>query len=413
MIHPGGVEVEWEAAHRAVVRLAAARAAHEHALGAALLRALRAEVWRPMGTASFHEYAERIVGLTPRQTEERLRVALSLEELPRASSALAEGRVHFTALRELTRVIAPDTETEWLAVAEGKSVGEIEKLVAGQRTGDRPDDPPRAEARRHTIVLEVSAETFATYREAQAKIRKDANARLTEEDGLLLMARAILGGPSDSGRSSYQIHLTRCDACATMTMDGRGQAVVVEPAIAELAACDAQVVDDSGKARQAIPPATRRLVMRRQHGRCAVPGCRHSLFTDVHHVRLRSEGGTHDADNLVVLCAAHHGALHRGAIVVEGTWSTGLRFLHADGSAYGAPAHPRAVAILADVHLALTGLGFKDREARWMVKEICPHVGADSLEQAIRRALAVWRGSRSSPQAPTTAFAAITRAASV
>lgn len=36
------MEVEWEAAHRAVVRLAAARAAHEHALGSALLRALRA-----------------------------------------------------------------------------------------------------------------------------------------------------------------------------------------------------------------------------------------------------------------------------------------------------------------------------------------------------------------------------------
>ncbi len=100
MIHTG--EVEWEAAHRDLVRLAAARAAHEHALGAALLRALRAEVWRAMGMGSFHEYAERIVGLTPRQTEERLRVAMALEGLPRASAALAEGRIHFTAVRELT-----------------------------------------------------------------------------------------------------------------------------------------------------------------------------------------------------------------------------------------------------------------------------------------------------------------------
>ncbi len=171
MVHTG--EVEWEAAHRDLVRLAAVRAAHEHALGAALLRALRADVWRAMGMASFHEYAERIVGLTPRQTEERIRVALALEELPRASAALAAGRVHFSAVRELTRVIAPDTETEWLDAVAGKSVGEIEKLVSGRRTGDRPSDPPEAEARRHTIVLEVSAETFATYREAQAKMRKD------------------------------------------------------------------------------------------------------------------------------------------------------------------------------------------------------------------------------------------------
>jgi hypothetical protein len=394
MVHTG--EVEWEAAHWAVVRLAAARAAHEHALGAALLRALRAEVWRPMGMASFHEYAERTVGLTPRQTEERLRVALALEGLPRTSERLAEGHVHFSAVRELTRVSAPETEIEWLAAAEGKSVGEIEKLVSGRRAGDRPVDPVRAEARRHTIVLEVSAETYATYREAQARMRQGTDARMTEEEGLLLMARSVLGGPSDPGRASYQIHMTRCEACGTMTQDGRGQAVVIEPAIAELAECDAQKVDDAGKARQDVPPATRRLVVRRQHGRCAVPGCRNALFTDVHHIRLRSEGGTHDPDNLMVACAMHHGALHRGALAVEGAWSTGLRFLHADGSAYGGPANPRAAVILTEVHQALTGLGFKEREARWMVKEICPHVGADvtvSLEQAIRRALAVWRGS--------------------
>lgn len=68
-------------------------------------------------------------------------------------------------------MIAPDTETEWLAAAEGESVGEIERLVSGRRLGDRPGDPARVDARRHTIILEVSAETFAAYREAQAKIR--------------------------------------------------------------------------------------------------------------------------------------------------------------------------------------------------------------------------------------------------
>ena len=103
---------EWEAAHRELVRMAAARAEHEHVLGGALLRALRAEAWRAMGMATFTEYAERIVGLTPRQTEDRLRVAMALEGLPQASAALAEGRIHFTAVRELARVAAPDTESE-------------------------------------------------------------------------------------------------------------------------------------------------------------------------------------------------------------------------------------------------------------------------------------------------------------
>ncbi|HKA88059.1 MAG TPA: HNH endonuclease [Haliangiales bacterium] len=395
MVHTG--EVEWESAHCALVRLAAVRAAHEHALGAALLRAERAEVWRALGMATFFEYAERIVGLTPRQTEERLRVARALERLPETSAALAGGRVHFTAVRELTRVLAPETEAEWLAASEGKSVGEIETLVSGRRVGDRPGDRPRAEARRHRIVLEVSAETFAAYREAQAKMRQDADARLTEEEGLLLMARTVLAGPADSGRSNYQIHVTRCDACGRTTHDARGQAVAVEAVVAELADCDAQRVDEAGRATQDIPPTTRRAVVRRQHGRCAVPGCRHAVFTDVHHIRLRSEGGTHDPDNLILLCAVHHGAVHRGAVSIYGSWSTGLRFTHADGSTYGAPARPRVASLLCDVHQALTGLGFKDREARWMVAELRPQVGEDgtlSLEQAIRRALAAWRTRR-------------------
>src|SRR5262249_58026626 len=138
MVHTG--EVEWEAAHCALVRLAAARAAHEHALGAALVRAERAEVFRALGMATFFEYAERVVGLTPRQTEERLRVARALERLPETSAALAGWRGPFTAVRELTRVLAPETEAEGLTASEGQSVGEIETLVSRRRVRQ----PPRA-----------------------------------------------------------------------------------------------------------------------------------------------------------------------------------------------------------------------------------------------------------------------------
>jgi len=345
-----------------------------------------------MGFATFVEYAERVVGLRPRQTEERLRVAHALEKLPELSTALAEGRRHFSAVRELSRVASPETEHEWLDVTEGMAVGEIEKMVAGRRPGDRPDDPPSDEARRHTVILELPAETYALYREAQAKIRRDTDERLTEEEGLLLMARTVLGGPDDAGRSSYQVRVTQCESCGRATVEGRGQAVTVEPAIAELTACDAQRIEDNGKATQDIPPMTRRLVVRRHNGRCAVPGCRNAQFVDVHHVQLRSEGGRHDADNLTVLCGSHHAAVHRGALLVEGSWSAGLIFRHADGSRYGGPADPRAAAILSDVHQALTGMGFKEGQARAIVTTVRPHVGASTtVTDVLRHALRIVR----------------------
>src|SRR5262249_8573705 len=157
---------------------------------------------------------------------ERLRVARALERLPETSAALAGGRGHFTAVRELTRVLAPETAAEGLTASEGKSVGGDETPRSGRRGGRRPGGRARGPTRRHRIVLDVSAETFAAYREAQAKMRRDADARLTEEEGLLLMARTVLAGPADSGRSNYQIHVTRCDACGRTTHDARGQAVV-------------------------------------------------------------------------------------------------------------------------------------------------------------------------------------------
>jgi hypothetical protein len=84
----------------------------------------------------------------------------------------------------------------------------------------------------------------------------------------------------------------------------------------------------------------------------------------VHHLELRSEGGPHEADNLVVLCTAHHRAVHQGRLIITGVPSTGLRFQHADGTAYGHAPSADTIATLEQVFRGLRGLGFKEGEAR-------------------------------------------------
>jgi hypothetical protein len=95
-----------------------------------------------------------------------------------------------------------------------------------------------------------------------------------------------------------------------------------------------------------------------------VPGCRHASFLDLHHLVLRSEGGTHDPDTLVTLCAAHHRAEHRGQLVIAGRVSTGLVFRHADGTPYGQDVDPRIAATRTKAFRALRWLGFGESEAR-------------------------------------------------
>lgn len=72
----------------------------------------------------------------------------------------------WSAVRELTRVAVGETEHEWLEVARGKSLRQLEELVTGKHLGDDPASPPDASAQRHILRFEVAAETFALFREA-------------------------------------------------------------------------------------------------------------------------------------------------------------------------------------------------------------------------------------------------------
>jgi hypothetical protein len=402
-------DVAWRGAHEELLRLAEKRAGLDFEEGRWLLAALRAGTHLRLGYGSFHEYTERLFGYGPRMTQEKLRVAEALEELPDTARELEAGGVSFSAVRELTRVATPSTEHEWLKAARGRTVRELEQLVSGHRPGSLPSDAPEASAKRHVLRFEVSGETLATFREAMAKIRRDAGEALDDDAATLLLARSVLEGPRDEGRSSYQVALTICECCGRGTQQGRGELIEVAPEVVEMATCDGQnigeVLSDAHvgaeapvsphadvqlpsltRATQTIPPATRRTVLRRDGARCRVPGCRHATFVDVHHVVPRSEGGRHTAENLVTLCGAHHRAIHRRDLLVQGTPSIGLRFLHTDGTVYGGSRSPTLTDIRTKACRALELLGYRSGEVRRVLLRIGESHEAD-LEQLIRQAL--------------------------
>ena len=88
--------------------------------------------------------------------------------------------------------------------------------------------------------------------------------------------------------------------------------------------CDAQHIGsidgtEPERAYQDIPPSVARLVWRRDGGRCRVPGCRSSRGLELHHLIHRADGGTHEASNLGLVCAACHQAHHDGRLTISGT----------------------------------------------------------------------------------------------
>jgi hypothetical protein len=261
-------------------------------------------------------------------------------------------------------------------------------------------DPPDASARRHVLRFEVDGETYALWREAVAAVRREAGGTVSEDEAIKVIARQVLGGPKDEGRAPYQIALSVCESCGQGWQDGRGERIAVDEVVLEKARCDAQHIDthvgaphERKPASQSIPPATRRLVLRRDHGQCVVDGCTAGTFLDVHHIDPRAEGGSHDPNRLATLCSAHHDATHAGRLLIEGDATEGMSFFHADGSRYGGKhLDPAALDASAQAFGALRHLGFKETAARRAVARAVAHVGRHAgLEEVVRAALAELR----------------------
>jgi len=419
--------------HRTLKRIVKARAALDREEAEALREAERLRIWRHLGYSSLVEYMEMELGYSPRAALERLRVANAIVELPTIAEALAQGELSFSAVRELTRVVTPETEQVWLDASDGKNLRDIEQLVSGHKRGDTPDDPVDPKLRKRVLRFdELDEETIAIVRQARQIVDREVGERLDNNRFLRALARLAIdgaasgAGPSARSRAPYQIAVMDCERCKRSWQDGGGVTVEMSPAKREVAECDAQhigsvdsepaedVSDDTRegasenatmgaadralpptctqaargqvqpatKARTAIPAPLRRKVIARDHGRCRVPWCRSIRNIDQHHIRPICEGGEHSLSNVISLCESHHIALHEGALVLEGDASN-ARFTRRAQSSFE---DTRNAVETAE---ALRTLGFRKNEVTLAIEKTRTHVGSAQLglEQWIKIAL--------------------------
>ncbi|MEO8840745.1 MAG: HNH endonuclease [Kofleriaceae bacterium] len=323
---------DWREIDRELRSIAKRQRALDAEEAALLCVVARQQIWRQFGCATMLEYLELIFGYGPKVGHERVRVALALDTLPELREALANGDVSYSALRELTRVVTPNTQQAWLAAVRGKSVRQIEDLVRTHRKGDLPTDPGDPDLKPRRLMFEVSTATDALLREARRALADERGRFIEDDEFLAAMAAALLeGGTSDTdpGRAKHQVRVTTCDLCSQTYFEGGGRKIAVDDADAARAECDAQRIGTDQRATQDIAPKTRRDVLHRDGGKCTVPRCRSARFIEVHHIVPCSEGGSHDALNLTSLCDGHHKNLHDGKLVLSGTApNISVRFVH-------------------------------------------------------------------------------------
>lgn len=381
---------DWRDVDRDLRSLAQRRAALDAREARLLREAERLEIWRPLGMVSALDYMERVLGYRPQAAGERLRVARALAALPLLETALDEGKLNYSAVRELTRVAIPSTEARWRDAALGKNMRQVEELVAGRAPGDSPDSPVKPEVQRYKLMLDVYATTFARWRQARTAANEEHGRHLDDDAFANDLIEACLdrAGGEPTGRAKFQIMMTICECCKQGWQAGGGKQVPVDMATVERAECDAQYIGSMTdplpvRATQDIPPSVVRFVWHRDGGCCTTPGCRSSRGLEIHHIIPRAHGGTHEPSNLRLLCSACHGSLHRGTLALGGTHvSRPNQPQLVEGSAFDCAANR------AQARDALVGLGWRAGVARTAVDEAISHVGdAAPLDKLIFEAL--------------------------
>lgn len=329
--------------------------------------------WNDGGSKSCAHWLNWRCGLDLGAAREKLRVAHSLARLPRIAAAMAAGELSYSKVRAMTRVAEPATEDYLLEVARHGTAHHVERLVRGYRRALDAQELAR-EARQQ------SERKFTWYHDDDGALV--VSARLPAEAGALLLKalEAALDdmGPPDVSAETSSASQRRADALAAVAegylaggpaalTGGERQQIVVHvdaevlatrqagrceleggPALAaetvRRLCCDASLVGiaedargqplDVGRRTRSIPPALRRALESRDRG-CRFPGCTQTRHVDGHHIHHWSDGGETKLANLVLLCRFHHRMVHEGRVAIQRLDDGALRFLRADGRAFG------------------------------------------------------------------------------
>ena len=91
------------------------------------------KLYNEFGCSSTVHYAETVCGLSDRKTRYLLFIGEKLERFRKIRESFVEGRIGWTKVRELLKIVTPDTEKELLELAVKVTNRKLEALVASKK----------------------------------------------------------------------------------------------------------------------------------------------------------------------------------------------------------------------------------------------------------------------------------------
>ena len=230
----------------------------------------------------------------------------------------------------------------------------------GEKPADQHDDPA-IDGLPDDSGESSTAGTASPRAAARCCGEEEATPAQIRADALGLLAEAALGKGLEHTERGEAYHVavhvdaetladpgldgrTEVEPCTGISAETSRRLACDAPAFAVLHGADGQVLRVGRKSRRVSLPLWRVLAARDET--CRFPGCSRHRHLQAHHVRHWASGGETSPDNLILLCRAHHRAVHEGGYGVELAGGGGLTFIRPGGRPL--PASPDAAMLPVD-----------------------------------------------------------------
>jgi hypothetical protein len=315
----------------------------------AILQRMDAEkAYRDLGRTSLFEYAVQDLKLSESVALNLIGVARKSVQVPELKREIDRGELSVSMARKIVPVLTPQNQGEWIEKAKTLTTRALEKEVARVRPQEatperyryvtesrialslgfddksfqalkRVQDLESQRLRRAATLEEAVQAMTALYlerndpvvraerAEARARTRASAQDRKDRQKS----EGSHMNGSDPSTQGSLQNLTLQPDRSNSSDVTGHATASIEARATVP----DQQEPSQRQTKRVPIPAHVAHKVALRNRGQCThhdLSGirCASKRWLEALHVRLVSQGGANELDNLATLCFAHHKMLH-------------------------------------------------------------------------------------------------------
>ena len=291
------------------------------------------------------QFADEVGGIDARRARELVRIGRMLRKMEDVDAAYCDGRLSWSQLRLLERVLIEEHAAMWIQRAQELSVRKLETEVKIHKRGQAPralNDRRGLPEITFKLGYQVNAFLHRKLELIRASIA-DETERVVDGAELLevlcdtYMQEQQRGAGADRERrgsaSSFVLHVRELTSGATdeaadregpLVVETDGGEVPLDEVAAACVRCDALRVSDDNNAilgahtiDQKTPASMRRAALRRDGHACR--RCDRESGLMVHHIQYRSHGGRTCPHNLITVCSHCHSLIHSDSLEVIGT----------------------------------------------------------------------------------------------